>query len=307
MRKQFDDLDAIEREWLDRAADEIEAFRRLRSSCPPLRLIRAAQAEALPDELQAHVTMHVAGCQACQRLREDLESLPPPLEVTQEEIGRILRRVGSEPSAELPAGHSPGRRILWRALLVTAACASGFFAFRQLRHSDTPPPSAEVAVVAQEAPAPAWSPEAPKLEKPDVKLTLAILTWRSGGSQQGLLSDIAPALEHYRADRFADAAAEFEALIPKYPGSVEVQFYLGVSHIFLGEFPAAIQALEQAAKTGNTQFADDISWYLGSAYQRSGRLSEARVLFSSLCSGKGAYTARGCEAVEALNRAPNSP
>jgi tetratricopeptide (TPR) repeat protein len=146
-------------------------------------------------------------------------------------------------------------------------------------------------------------PDALKLEKPAVKLTLAMLTWRgSDGAQRGIAQDIAPALDLYRADRFAEAAARLEALAQKYKDSVEVFFYLGACRLLLGQFPEASAAFERAAVLADDTFSADVSWYLGLSYQRSGRQPEARARFSALCGTQNVHRDRACAALKELGR-----
>lgn len=302
MNMRIEDLEPSEREWLAQPGNPSGSYLKERSSCPSARLIRAAQMEALPEALHAAVTTHIAGCSACRRLQADLESLPPPADVTREENRRILSRVRRAVQAERAKMAVPRRTLSWWAALVTALACCSILVFWQIRRTALEPALSERPVSARKTP-PAGIPDALKLEKPEVKLTFAVLTWR-GNSESGqkFLSDIAPALDAYRADRFAEAAGRFDALSPRYPESVEVFFYLGVSRLFLGDNEAAVNALEKAAGLADSSFAADVSWYLGLACHRAGRIVDARVRFASLCSGKSTYASRACAAVAELDR-----
>ena len=156
--------------------------------------------------------------------------------------------------------------------------------------------------VAVRQPSPARQfPEALALQKPAVMGTLGILTWRGANTDgEKFLNDIAPALDLYRADKYADAAARLESLSSQYKNSVEVFFYLGVSRLFLGEFSSAGVALERAARLADESFSAEVSWYLALAYQRSGRTPEAAALLSRLCSTPNAFRDKACAAFKEL-------
>jgi Tat protein translocase TatC len=269
-----------------------------------LRLIRASRVDALPEGMQAAVTAHIAGCNSCRRLQADLDSLPPPSEVTRREAQRILSRVRRSARAEGTKTVLPRRALFWRLAFVTAclACAA-VITYWQVRRPALAPELPDQAASLNQKAAQAELPGAFWLEKPDVKLTPAVLTWRGRNeSGQKFLDDITPALDAYRADRFAEAADSLAALSSRYPDSIEVYFYLGVSRLFLGDYEAAVETLQKAARFADNAFMADVSWYLGLALQRAGRIPDARARFASLCNGKSTYAARACAAVEELNR-----
>jgi hypothetical protein len=285
------DLEPFEAESLPEVKRVVDSLRR-QSACPPFRHLRAARAELLPEELQAEVTRHIAGCKACASIQVDLDTLPEPAGITQEETRRILSRIHGESRKDKQ--RSALRWVFsWRAVSVTAALAlCTVIVVLQIRKTPRPVPGQGPAVELAEA---------LKIDKPDVKLTLAVLTWRAEkNTGQQFLADLTPALDLYKADRFADAARQFDVLSAKYSGSVEVFFYLGVSRLFLGDPGVAIQALEKADGIAPDSFAADVSWYLALAYQRSGRIADAHARLTSLADGNSAYATRARAALEAL-------
>ncbi len=288
LRMKIKDLEPFESEWLENEGARLERLRAQSRACPPFRILRAAKAELLSDELQSAVNAHVAACKDCASLQADLDQLPPPDEITPEEEKRILSRVFRK---SRPRGIHSFR--LWQAVLATAAvvvCA--ILVTQHMRKPEAP------VIVAQQEPLIA---EALKLEKPDVKLSLAALTWRGEtGTGQEFLSKLRPALDLYKADRFSEAALQFQALSTSYPKSVEIFFYMGVSRLFLGEYAAAAKDLETANGLAGDSFAADSSWYLALAYERSGRAADARAWFESLAAGKNPYADRARAALEAL-------
>lgn len=298
------DLESFEAESLPAVEKVVEALSR-QSACPPFRHLRAARAESLPEELQAAVTRHVAGCKACASMQADLDTLPGPAGITQEETRRILSRVRRENRSRDRTRSALHSIFSWRVAFVTAALAfCTILVVQQIRR--TPRTGSFPGTVSRQEPA-LQVPETLKLDKPDVKLTLAVLTWRAEkNTGQQFLADLTPALDLYKADRFADAARQFDVLSAKYPGFVEVFFYLGVSRLFLGDHAAAIQALEKADGLAPDSFAADVSWYLALAYQRSGRIADAQVRLESLAAGSSPYTNRARAALEALKTSASS-
>ena len=149
--------------------------------------------------------------------------------------------------------------------------AGGIFLLRGLREpsvSESPAPERTVAV-ATPPPAPVYLLA---LDKPDLKVSPAALTYRSAAAENPLLADLKPAFDAFRAGDYATANREFAALGPRYPKSVEVFFYQGVARLFLADAPGAIASLTTAGKIADSAFAWDIEWYRAVAEERAGNL-----------------------------------
>lgn len=284
-----------------------------RAGCPSVQLLRAARLDALPQELQVAVSAHLEVCASCRMLQSDLQSLTADTEATPQETSRILSRVRRGRGAQDVRHGARWVNLFWWSAVSASLALCAALVVWQLRRPTAPPAQVPQPVAARQAepaplpPAPrapvTQQPDALKLEKPAVKLTLAMLTWRgSDGAQRGLAQDIAPALDLYRADRFAEAEARLEVLARKYRDAVEVFFYLGACRLLLGQFPEASAALERAAGLADDTFSADVSWYLGLSYQRSGRQPEARARFSALCGTQNVYRDRACAALKELGR-----
>jgi tetratricopeptide (TPR) repeat protein len=301
------DLDEFEKNWFAEAGNAAGALRQARSQCPPIELIRASAEGLLEQDLQSAIADHISACPSCRDLQADLANLPPPSELTGQEADRILSRVLRGEEGETSRSRSSAA-LWWRISLVAAGLALCVaLATWQVRKSSSVLSPGETRVAVNK------TPEAPRttalaLQKPAVKFTLAVVTWRSAeNSRDEFLKEIAPALDDYRADRFAEAAAQLSSLSTKYADSVEVWFYLGVSRLFQGEHAAAAEALEKAARLQDRSFGADISWYLGLSYAFAGRAGEAHALFSRLCQGQAEYKARACAAAQELASAPQPP
>jgi hypothetical protein len=137
------------------------------------------------------------------------------------------------------------------------------------------------------------------LEAAPVKLTASALVLRSAGAAS-FVDEAAPAFDAYRGGDYAAAADAFTRLAPRYPGAVELPFYLGVSRLLIGNAAAAAAALRTARAIGEPAFADDVTWYLAIAGERAGDVAAERVELDALCRGASAYAARACAASAAL-------
>ena len=324
MNHRARDLEPFEREWLASAGRDVGGLREGRATCPPLALLRAAHGDALPQDVRDAVAGHVAACHSCAVLQADLAAVPPETEVSAAVEARILKDVRRKQRAE--AG-SPGFMAAWwswrSALAATTLIVLGVAAAWQWQHRGAAPSApaqpAEPSQAAQPAGqppeqtaarAPAQAepdaavvklPDALRVVKPEVRLTLATLAWRgTGESSNQYLTDLAPAFDAFRQDRYEDAVRLFEPLLSKYPSAVEVPFYLGVSRLFLDDNLGAAAALDKAAGLKADGFAEDVKWYLGLARARSGDGKGARPLFDALCRADGAHRDAACAALEAL-------
>jgi hypothetical protein len=119
-------------------------------------------------------------------------------------------------------------------------------------------------------------------------------TWRGAGGENQFLKDMTPALNAYRRDDYAQATREFSSLTAKYPKSVEVFFYLGVSQLFEKDAAGAVRSLETARQVAPEGFAQQTAWYLAVAYERDGRKEQFGSALRQICSAKGEFSARAC-------------
>jgi hypothetical protein len=303
MTDRRDDLETWERGDCAAAASVIEALRRERRACPPATAISAAAAGALPDDEQRMVDAHVATCHLCRDLQADFERIEPA-ELDAGSQHRILVNVRRR--AEAANRPSPfGWRILVPVSVGFAVLVLIAVAWRRPGPVPAgPTPGSRAVAVAQPAvpPPSAEKPPAaapgPALEKPEIKLSILALTWRGAADGRGFAEEIAPALDAFRSDRFDEAARALGALAPRYPTSVEVPYYEGVSLLFLGRPADAVGQLRRARRLADATFAPDIDWYLGVALYRAGHATEARARFASICRGAGPYATRACGAFQ---------
>jgi hypothetical protein len=296
--------DRDEREALVGLESQVEAMQQRHQGAPPYELLRAAQAGALPPDLETAVSNHLAGNALSRTLADGPGDDATSLSVEDQE--RLLARILKEArKTEAPTGlWSWLRPAIAGAALVAAASLVWIVASKTEIGERMAPPETTV-VVALPPPAP---PFLLPFDKPDVRLGMGALTWRgTTGASNQLLADLKPGLDAYRQSDYATANRELTALAERYPGTIEILFYQGVSRLFLNDLPGAIAALTAADAVGDRTFAADVSWYRAVAEQRSGQSIEARARLDAICRAGGEQAARACAALDQMATASPPP
>lgn len=301
-----DGWDRDERELLEALGDEIEAVRARHEKDPPLSLLRAAGEDVLPEALETTAGEHLSNSAWSRALVEGLDDVEATLSA--EDQDRLLQRIRRD--ARSGEGAAGSWTWLWRPVLAaTSLAALGIVAWvtwQAARPGAELPGTPEGTIAV--APPPTTPPFELAIDKPEVKLSAAALTWRGrSGDDNQLLSDAREAFDAYRRGDYALAARAFTTLQSRYPESVEMAFYLGVSHLLQGEAEAAIRALEEAEALGVPEFADDIAWYRALAEHRAGKSPGAEARLASICRQAGSRSAQACEALERLRAASRPP
>ena len=298
------DWDRDERDTLAGLEPELAELRARHAGDPPVDQLRAAREGVLPDELQARVSTHLAQSAWSRTLAADLD------EVTEgpssREADRMLTRVRAAARREQLQPDQPG---LWRAVFAFGSLAAAVVLFAvlpdwrapaPLRSAEsTPPPSAQGTV-----PPPSPLPTAPvmvlALSKPELRVSLAALQWRGSAANNPLLADLKAGFAAFERDDYGEAARLLGPLTPRYPQSVEVFFYLGVSRLFLDDHRGARDALVTAGRLADEAFAPDAAWYLAIAEERLGDRAAARARLEALCRAAGPRAAAACQAAPQL-------
>jgi tetratricopeptide (TPR) repeat protein len=267
-----------------------------------------------PDRVQAvlagvqfegfeSVRKHLEACPICEVLGRDLSAYEYP-ELTPEEDRRIRARL---PQTSRVSTRSVSRWAwMWRPVpLAAAAAIVAIIVVIGLTNLRTPPAAVQQSAKSQDvAPLSTVQRTAFILQKAAIKVpAAAVLTYRSGADSQKIyLDDLAAALAPYRSEDYAEAARQLETLARKYPKSIEPQFYLGVSLLFLNENDKALESLGGARSISSDALHDDVSWYLALALDRAGRMDDARHEVENLCSRSGEYQQMACAAAQELRR-----
>jgi predicted Zn-dependent protease len=292
--RRREDWDDDERQALEDLGPEIDRVRARHRGDPPFDLLCAADADALPEPLQEAMAAHLQQSAWSRALVEGAAEADGPLDADGEQ--RVLARIAR--SARSTETASRWRMRAWMPALAAAAVLVVMVAvWRQSPVPDSLPPPPEPNAT---APAPARTFVLP-LDKPDVKLTQAALVLRSAGRDATFVDDIAPALNAYRANDYADADRRFAALETRYPKSVEVVFYRAIARLLQNDASGAATSLQAARRLDDGSFAPEIAWYLATAYERTGDSVRARSELDSLCRQRSsALASRACEAAPRL-------
>lgn len=303
MKPPADGWDREEREALEGLQQEIEAARVRHAGDPPVDLLRAARAGALPEDLQAATERRLATDPWSRALVEGLDETESTLDRQAED--RLLSRIRG---AAATAG-AASRGSWWPFAFATAAAAvlvaamwwwrSGF----DVPGAPPPPRSAQGGTTA--------TPASPRVElplaAPEVMLSLSALTWRGEGGEKRLLADLKVPLDAFRAGDYARADREFTVLEPRYPRAVEVFFYGGVARLFVNDPERAAAALTRAASLADDTFAPSVAWYRAIAEHRAGRVTQARARLDALCRGGSRYAPQACNAIQQIDAATKAP
>ena len=318
MSTDRDDWDREERQALAGLEAQIDAMRRRHAGDPAIELLRAARANVLPEDLQTAVSEHLAASALSRTLADGCDDEPPALSDAEQE--RLLARIVKEAGKQSVPASAWGwlRPVLVGSGIVAIASLVWVVSKRTEVGERLGPPDTQVVVALPPAVPPFLLP----FEKPDVRLGMGALTWRGStptstddGNQ--LLADMKPGLDAYRQNDYAAANRELTALASRYPGTIEILFYQGVSRLFLNDYDGAIASFEAAEAIGDRTFAGDVAWYRAVAEQRSGRNEQARSRLDAICSARDDRSVRlqpdprdavrACTALEQLAKPPANP
>lgn len=305
-REHWTDLEPDEERFLREFGPKLDALRARHAQCPSLESILAAQSAALPEDAAVRLAEHIASCDWCRALGNDVREFEFP-GATPETERRIRARVfaGVKPVAPQPW------RLPWRWLVPLGAAASLVLTVLLVRDASrlSPPPEATTATRPESGAGPVGQTGALRpttvfrLEKPPVRLPLAAaMVWRGEGDSDRarFAGEFKAAMTPYRADEYAPAAARLARLSREFPSSPEVLFYLGVCQLFLEREQEAIASLERAHRRTTGDQLREVAWYLALAHQRAGQMDRAEALLSGLCQGANPYSAQACAGIQEL-------
>ena len=296
MSSPLDGWDADEREALREVRADLEALRARHDNDPPLELLRAGHHDALPADLQAEVSGFIAADAWSRALVEGLDTAETPL--SPEDRDRLFARIRKTGSAPEPR---PGRWRWLRPAIAASALAAVALALWTWRDPAPPSPVPSSDRTREVASAPPPVPAVPlRLDKPEMTLSAAALTWRGATDGNQLLADLKPPFDAFRQGDYARADRAFATLEPRYPSAVEVFYYGGVARLFLNDDRHALESLETAARLADTAFAPDVEWYRAIAEHRTGRPADARARLDTLCRGTSQRAPPACEALKQL-------
>jgi len=299
MKPPADGWNRDERAVLDMLGDELEAVRARHHDDPPAALLRAAQADALPEELNTEKVRAASQSEWGRALIDGLDTVERPLSGDDEQ--RLLARVRKAIRSGDRSG-VPWNWVRWVTITAAAAIAIVVVVKRTGNSPAALPASTEpVPTVAQSEP--------PRfvlaLEKPEVKLSAAVLTFRGAGDDD-FVGQLTKALDAFRANDYAGADRQLTVLEKRHP-IFDVYYYQGLSRLLAGDAAGAVVPLQKAASLADRLFAPDVQWFTAVAEERSGQLTRARDRLADLCRTSNPYSQRACEAQKQLESSLKPP
>lgn len=301
-----DDWDQDERQMRSKLDVEIEAIRKRHANDPPRDVLVAARAGLLPAEMQARASAHLERDAWSRAIVEGFEQSGADEGVDPGFEERLLANIQKSPSTLIMPNKWRRTLAATGGLALAATILIAVFVSRKpadLAPSSSPAsPASSTAVV----PSPAPPPAPITFTKPDVKWSAGALTWRGVPADQPFMADLTPAMDAYREGDYTRAEPAFDRLSGKYPDSIEVLFYLGLTRMLRDDFAGALAPLAAAEQLKQVTFADDVSWFLGVAELRTGQVVQSRSRLSALCGKGGSRAAEACAAVAKLD-ADTSP
>lgn len=281
-----EDWENEEREALDVLRPDVAQLRHRHQNDVPSDVLKAARAGLLGDPLQFAARRYLSNDRWSQTLLAGLDEAEVSL--TRTERVRLLKRIRVSGVA------SGTRRWLWPALATAAAAviAIGLTLTRDVQDQATGRTAAADTNLKNATPRYRLA-----LEKPEVRLSAAALTWRGSHESTDLARDLRQPFDAFRASDYATAEHELMALRRAYPSSVEVVFYLGVSRLYVNDPRGAVESLTRAATLADVAFASDVRWYRAIAQERIGELEAARADLTSLCAGSSRWRGPACAAL----------
>ena len=298
MNTLANDWDEDEREALEPLRDELGQLQERHANDPSFDVLRAASAGALPADLQASTSAHLADCRWSRVLVEGANAGSGDLDP--EDEARLLARVHRNTPSR--TGWRLLRPRVWISVLAAGTLALIAMAIVQ-RSRETP--VAPAADVARDTPGTAPPPIVPRfqlaLDVPAVKISPRAFTYRGDLTVDDFMSQLKPALDAYRQGDYRRADREFTMLATRYPQAVEVFFYQGIARLFLNDLSGADASLAAADRLGDASFAADIAWYRAVVDERLGRTADARARLVALCSqGNHARQRAACDGADKL-------
>ncbi len=89
-------------------------------------------------------------------------------------------------------------------------------------------------------------------------------------------------MARYRLREYAAAVAELRSAADLNPGGAHIPFFLGVSHLLLGEHDAAVDRLKAVIALGDSPYLEEAHWYLAKALLRRGDVAGGRTQLTAL-------------------------
>ena len=220
----------------------------------------------------------------CERCFEDL---------------RLLESIRSElrPAVDASALQTR-RRSTWLAPAVGVAAvlvlASAMVLWRS-REVSIAPPSDSTSPSVSGIPAPDTPPaQPPATSRPSLEALARVeaapyepLTFRSASADAAAFRR---GMERYRQADYRGALVDLRAAQELDPEAPHVHFFLGVSHLLLGDDTAAIDQLRSTIALGDSPYLEEAHWYLAKAFLRRHDVDAATAQLQALITLRGSWS-----------------
>ena len=235
----------------------------------------------------------------CARCFDELQTL--------QALRGELRRAGAEFEAK-----TPRRFLRWApaaGLAAAVVLAVGMVLWMRPLPTGLPEPRKT------EPSSPAQLPERPRPQgpEPSVALTPSLeqlarvepprykpLTLR-GAPDEGT-ARFQRGMERYRKADYGGAVADLRAAVELDPDAAHIRFFLGISHLLLGQDTAAIDWLLATIALGDSPYLEEAHWYLAKAFLRRKDLGAAETELKKLIQLRGAGTGEARRLLTQLER-----
>jgi len=94
-------------------------------------------------------------------------------------------------------------------------------------------------------------------------------------------------MEHYRKADYANAVEDLRRAAESDPDAAHIRFFLGVTHLLLGQEDAAIDRLQATIALGDSAYLEEAHWYLAKAFLRRNDLGAAETELRKLIQLQG--------------------
>ena len=97
-------------------------------------------------------------------------------------------------------------------------------------------------------------------------------------------------MEHYRQADYAAAVGDLRTAAELDPDAAHIRFFLGISHLMLGQDDAAIDRLRATIALGDSPYLEEAHRYLAKAFLRRNDLGAAETQLKRLIQLRGSWS-----------------
>jgi lipoprotein NlpI len=122
------------------------------------------------------------------------------------------------------------------------------------------------------------------------------------GEDDEAASQFERGMNRYRQGDYSGARSHLRAAAALDPSAPHVLFFLGISHLMLGQVDAAVERLEATLRLGDTPYTEQAHWYLAKAFLQKRDIAAAEHHLNLVIGLHGSRAAEARGAAAALAR-----